>query len=114
MPNPTPYKRSRLHTWSPQQLEILEKLYPNTNNKTIAATLNKTDKAIRTKANTLGYKKIIWTAESEVWLLANFKLMDDKELMEQIHQKFGLIKTNYAVINKYRELAGLRGKYEAK
>lgn len=110
MANPNPTTRSREQDWSEKQIKQLEKLYPNTDKEVIAEKLGKSVGAIRSQAGRLNLKKSTryWDKPEEDYVLANWLEMTADEIAEGLKQKFGIDKTRWAVINKYRELAGLR------
>lgn len=76
----------------------------------VAAKLGVTEYAVRNALHTHGLKKKarFWGADEEKFILKNWREMDPEEIAKAIKQKFGTSRTKWAVINKYRELAGLR------
>lgn len=99
-----PIRNKKTDTWSKKQIAQLEKLYPTTGNEVIAAKIGKTIRAVRSKAMVLKLKKEAryWALKDEKFLLKNWAVLSPEELAEK------LSKTKWAVINKYRELKGLR------
>jgi hypothetical protein len=111
MANPNPAIRNKqTDSWTEKQLKDLEKLYPMTDNDVIAEKISKTVRAVRSKAVLLRLKKSnrYWQMVHEKWLLKNYPVLSTLEIADAFEKKFGLIKTRWAIINKYRELAGKR------
>lgn len=106
MANPNPAPRSREQDWNEKQIKQLEKLYPTTDNEVVAEKIGKSVAAVRSMAVRLRLKKStrFWDKPEEDWLLKNWDHLSVQELCEK------LSKTKWAVINKYRELKGLRQK----
>ena len=104
--NKTPAIRNKeIDLWTDKQIALLKKHYPTKENKIVAAKIGKSISAIRAKATLLKIKKAkrYWDkATSEKFLLKNWDILSP----EEIGEKLG--KTKWAVINKYRELKGLR------
>ncbi len=92
-------------TWTDERTEILRKLFPYTDNAEIADQLDITERAIRSKAQVLGIKKVdrYWSNKDCKWLIKNYPILPLKDIMQHFPQK-----TKWAIINKYRSLAGLR------
>jgi len=90
--------------WFPAQIAKLKKLYPVTDTGEVAKTLGMTERAIRSAAKKFGIEKSdrYWTREQVATLE---KMWADNSAVE-IGKK--LSKTRWAVINKYREVQGLR------
>lgn len=84
--------------WPPERVKLLKKLYPTTDNETVAAKLGVTVSAVRNAATRFGITKNGWTEKDEQWLLANAAKMTYDQLAKELG------KTRWGVINKYREL----------
>lgn len=106
MPNVQPKKRTTKDNWSEKQLTTLKELYPATDDENIAKTLKKTVRSVRSKAFKLRLKKSnwYWQKTQEDWLNKNYPVLSFDELIDAFNKKFGIIKTKWAYINKYREL----------
>lgn len=76
----------------------------------VAAKLGVTAYAIRNALHIHGIKKKarFWGADEESFILNNWREMDPEEIAKAIRKNFGTSRTKWAVINKYRELTGLR------
>lgn len=102
--NKKKYIRTTDDAWTKSQISQLRNLYPIANNAVIAAMIDKTTSAVRSKAAKLGLKKAAreWPEKDKKYLIKNV----DKKSYEQIALHLG--RTRWSVINKYRELMGLR------
>lgn len=102
--NNKPVKRSKKQDWTEKQIADLVKLYPINDNETAAKKIGKSVRAIRSKAQYLKLKKETryWILKDEKFVLKNWAVLSP----EEIGEKLG--KTKWAIINKYRELKGLR------
>ena len=91
--------------WSDAQIKTLKKLYPTTDNAVVATSVEKSEKAVRSKAQALKLKKSerYWDKPQEDFVLKNYAVMSAKEIGVKLK------KTKWAVINKFRELTGKRG-----
>lgn len=96
--------------WPPEKLKLLKKLYPNTDNAEIAKQCKVTPEQVRYAANNLGLRKSnrYWDRPWEDLVLKNWEVMTAVEIAEELHRKFKVEKTRWAVINKYRELTAVR------
>ena len=110
MANKNPIIRNKANDWSDKQEEDLKALFATTHNEAIAKKLKKTIAAIRAKAVALKLKKSnrYWHTAWEKWVLKNYSSLAPDEMIAGLQKKFGIEKTKWAVINKYRELKGLR------
>lgn len=88
--------------WSADKKKELARLYPKLSNAELAILFGIDVRAIRNAAARFGLKKTFWTAEREKYILTNW----DKKTAREIAADLKL--TRWSVINKYRELAGLR------
>lgn len=86
-----------VNSWPPEKVKLLTKLYPITDNETLAKKLKVSVSALRNAAVRFDVKKKGWTDKDIQALKDNFHLPYDK-----IAEKLG--KTRWAVINKAREL----------
>lgn len=84
-----------------------KELFPITRNKELAEMFGVTESTIRMWGSKLGLKKENWkwTKKQEQYILENW----EKRTSENIAKE--LKRTEWSVINKYRELTGLRGKH---
>lgn len=90
--------------WTAERIAVLKKHYPVTSNEQVADLLGTTVRAVRSKVMVLKIKKKdrYWDRSDEDYLKKNWDYMSAVELAEKLG------KTKWAVINKYRELSGLR------
>jgi hypothetical protein len=83
--------------WPPDKIKLLKKLYPVTDNETVATVLKVSVSALRNAANRFGVKKQGWTEQDIQILKDNFHLSYQK-----IADKIG--KTKWQVRNKAVEM----------
>src|SRR6186713_1464014 len=109
MANKSPVNRGHTDPWTADQIAVLTKLYPKTHNEIIAGELGKSERSIRAKATLLKIKKAsyFWDRPEETFVLKNWDAMSPDEISKGLKEKFGMDKTKWSVINKYRELKGL-------
>jgi hypothetical protein len=90
--------------WTRERIALLRKHYPNKPNEEVATLLKTSVTSVRNAAMKYKVKKAnrYWDKPEEDFLLKNWQVMSAVELAEKLH------KTKWAVINKYRELTGLR------
>lgn len=90
--------------WTKERIKILKAIYPTQTNEEVAALLGITVSAVRNGAVRFKVKKKdrYWDKPEEDFILKNWEVMSAMELAEKLG------KTKWAVINKYRELKGLR------
>lgn len=94
--------------WPADKEKVLREKFATTDNKVIAAELQTTVRAIRSRAQTLGLKKDNgWSNEDKAWLLANYSGtgVGKQELLNKFPNR-----TWWAIVNMYRELSGKRSK----
>lgn len=96
--------------WSKEKVVTLKKLYPLKDNASVAAEMGITESALRNAAVRFRVKKSsrYWDKPWEDFILKNWEVMTVIELSDELKRKFKIEKTKWAVINKYRELKGLR------
>ena len=87
-----------VENWPPAKVKLLKKLYPTTDNETLAAKLKVSVSALRNAATRFGVTKKGWTDKDIAILKGNYLTLT----YDQIAAKLG--KTRWAVINKAREL----------
>lgn len=87
-----------VENWAPEKIKLLKKLYPTTDNETVAAKLKVSVSALRNAAVRFGVKKLGWTLKEEDFVRDNFNSMT----YDKIGAKLG--KTKWQVIKKAREL----------
>jgi hypothetical protein len=92
--------------WTTENNIILRALYPKYDNAIVAEKLGCDVKAVRNRAAKLKLRKdeVQWTTRDEHWLLANYK---NKSMNMRLIMAHFPDRTRWAIINKYRELAGL-------
>lgn len=97
-------KRSTSESWSEQDFITLKKLFPKTENEEIAEKLKKSVSSVRNKAFVLNLKKSsrFWKIGDEKYVIENYGKIPVKDIADHLK------KTRWAVINKHRELFGLR------
>jgi hypothetical protein len=104
-------KRGRpVIAWSKEKIAFLKKLYPGKNNKDVAAEMGITISALRNAAVKFKVKKSnrYWDKAKENFVVDNWQILSVSEIADQLEKKFNIYKTKWAIINKYRELKGLR------
>ena len=91
-------------TWTPEEDVLFKKLFPKIENELLAKQLDKTVSSIRNKANKMNLKKAdnYWEIGQEKYVMENYGKIPISDMMKYLN------KTKWAVINKYRELSGLR------
>lgn len=96
--------------WTKEKIALLKKLYPNKSNEDVATTLAIDIRAVRNAAMRFKIKKSnrYWDNPEEKFVLHNWEVLSPMEIAEALKKKFKVEKTKWAVINKYRELKGLR------
>jgi hypothetical protein len=96
--------------WTKDRVALLKKCYPTKSNEEAAAILGVTVSALRNAAIRFKVSKSnrYWDKPEEDYLLKNWPVMSPDEIADGLKKKFGITKTKWAVINKYRELSGLR------
>lgn len=105
------FKKGKLkgqnNVWSAKMETQLKKLFPNTSNEDIAIAMGITIRSVRSKAHILGLKKDghYWSESDCKWLLSHYNASGYG--IEELQLHFPE-KTKWAIINKYRSLAGLR------
>jgi hypothetical protein len=82
----------------------LKKLFSKQDNEDIAAILNKTESSVRNRAIILKLKKTnnYWKIWQEKYVLENYGSLPMQDMVKHLK------KTKWGIINKYRELSGLR------
>lgn len=98
--------------WPDGAIAVLKKHYPTKDNDEVAALTGKSVSAVRNMAGKLRLKKSTryWDKPWEKFVIKNYPVMNDVEIAHGLLKKFGAAKTKWAIINKYRELMGLRQK----
>lgn len=93
--------------WSATDKALLTRIYPTHDNADIAATLGISERAVRSAATSFGLKKSAryWSIEDCKWLIDHWGAPGYG--FPEIQAHFAN-KTKWAIINKYRSLAGLR------
>lgn len=93
--------------WLPERKELFIKMYPKTDNAVLAQMFNVSERAIRSAAVTFKVNKSdrYWSQDDCKWLLKHWGTTGYG--MEEIQAHFPT-KTKWAIINKYRSLAGKR------
>lgn len=86
-----------VETWPPDKVKLLKKMYPTTDNATIAKKLGVSVSALRNAAVRFGVQKKGWTDKDIAFIKDNYTTLT----YDQMAQK--LEKTRWAVINKARE-----------
>ena len=96
--------------WPKEKIALLKKIYPTKSNDVVAAELNITVSALRNAAIRFKVKKSnrYWDKAEEKFITDNWEVLSPIEIADALKKKFMLVKTKWAVINKYRELKGLR------
>lgn len=104
MANNNPTLRNPEQDWTEKQIATLKKLYPTTDNETVAQKVGKSVRAVRSQAVRLRLKKSTryWDKPEEDYVLENWPVLSAEEIAADLG------KTKWAIINKYRELKGLR------
>jgi len=104
MSNKTPKRRSNSDSWSDFDEKLLHFSYPKVSNYIISERLNRSVAAIRAKAVTMGLVKENrrWSEKDEKFVLSNWEALSPVEIGKHLGR------TKWAVINKFRELNGLR------
>lgn len=89
-----------------ENIEYFKKEFPVTENSILAKKYMVAESTIRVWASKLKLKKqsCSWSRRHERYILNNYEKKSVKEICEK------LARSKFAVINKYRELAGLRNK----
>lgn len=87
-----------VESWTPAKVKLLQKLYPITDNATVAKKLGMTISAVRNAATRFGVTKKGWTEKDIAVLKEHYMTLT----YDKIAAKLG--KTKWAVINKAREL----------
>ncbi len=92
--------------WTKENIALLKKLYPKKSNAEVAAAFNLNERAIRNAAMRFKIKKSnrYWDKPEVDYVLKNWPVMSAVEIAAGLKEKFGIEKTRWAVINKYREL----------
>ncbi|MBK0383519.1 hypothetical protein I5M32_11180 [Pedobacter sp. SD-b] len=90
--------------WTDLEIEYLKNNFGKTSNKELSDYYKKNNQAIRTMAQKLGLKKQKWAWKigEEKYVALNYGKLPIEEMITH------LSKTKWAIINKYRELNGLR------
>lgn len=96
--------------WPKEKVAQLKKLYPTGDNKEVAAKLGITVSALRNASIRFKVKKSTryWDKPWEDLVIKQWPAMSPEEIAAELLKKFKVVKTKWSVINKYRELAGLR------
>lgn len=96
--------------WAPEKLELLKKLYPTTHNEEVAKAVGKPVNTMRSMAFKLKLKKNnrYWQMAHEKFIVKQWPVMTPDEIAAAMFKKYGVEKTRWAIINKYRELMGKR------
>lgn len=81
-----------------------KRLFPKTANTELSKKYGVVESTIRTWASILGLSKenYYWTKKQETFLLKNYGKLPNRQIAEELGH------TYYGVINKHRELIGLR------
>lgn len=90
--------------WNDKKLAQLKKIYPTRSNEEVAEIIGRSVSSIKNAAIKHGVRKSgrYWSDEDKAWLLANWAGMSAIKLAAHLK------KTKWSVINKHRELTGLR------
>ena len=98
------WARTYQGAWSIDEDAQLKKLFPKQDNEKIAELLNKTASAVRSRATILKLKKSkhYWKTGQEKYVMENYGNLSIYEMITYLK------KTRWAIINKHRELSGLR------
>lgn len=93
--------------WTEGRIALLKKKYSTTANAELAAELNISERAVRSAAKRFDLRKSgrYWSEEDCKWLLDHWNAVGFG--FAEIQSHFSN-KTKWAIIGKYRELAGLR------
>lgn len=96
--------------WPKEKIALLKKLYPNKHNDDVAKEMNVTVSALRNAVVRFKVKKSnrYWDIPEEKFVTDNWPILSVSEIADQLKKKFGVEKTKWSIINKYRELIGLR------
>lgn len=96
--------RKWVGVWAADEDSLLKKVFPKTDNEVIAAQLNKTESAVRNRAVILKLKKSkhYWKIGQEKYVMENYGNAPMDDMVKHLKR------TKWSVINKYRELTGLR------
>ncbi|HTE32721.1 MAG TPA: hypothetical protein VK666_20210 [Chryseolinea sp.] len=96
--------------WPKEKIALLKKHYPTTGNEEVATMLSTTVSALRNAATYYKVKKAnrYWDKPETDFILKNWDALSPDEIADGLEKKFKIKKTKWAVINKYRELMGLR------
>lgn len=91
-------------TWTKENIALFKKSYPVKDNTTVAAELGITVRAVRCAATKFNVKKSnhYWSKKDIDFMKKNWSSLSADEI------GIKLKRTKWAVINKYRELEGLR------
>jgi len=91
-------------------LKDIKRLYRTKSYSEVAKELNLNKSTVRNAITKHKYKKDSWHWDkpAEDWLLLNWQTMSVLELQEGLKRHFKIDKSKWAVIGKYRQLAGLR------
>ena len=91
-------------------LKDIKRLYKTKSYTEVAEILGLKISTVRNVITKHKFKKDSWHWDkpAEDYLLKNWQTMSVLELQEGLKRHFGIDKSDWAVTNKYRELAGLR------
>ena len=87
-----------VEAWPADKVAILKKLYPTTDNATMAKVLGVSVSALRNAAVRFGVQKKGWTDKDIAFIKANYSTLTYDQMADKLD------KTRWAVINKAREL----------
>lgn len=96
--------------WPKEKIALLKKHYPTKSNEEAAALIGVTISALRNAAIRFKVKKSnrFWDKPETDFILKNWDQLSPVEIADKLKEKLKIEKTKWAVINKYRELKGLR------
>ncbi|HRQ17683.1 MAG TPA: hypothetical protein PL085_11445 [Agriterribacter sp.] len=91
-------------------LKEIKRLYKTKSYSEVAEILGLKVATVRNAITKNKFKKASWHWDKpeEDYLLKNWQTMSIAELQEGLKRHFNIEKSKWAVINKYRDLAGLR------
>ena len=99
-----------VQVWPKEKIKLLKQLFPIMSNAELADQFGVTVSALRAIAAQYNVKKKnrYWSKQSAKMVLDLWESHNPDEIVVMLQQKFGIVKTKWAVINKYRELSGLK------
>lgn len=92
-------------------LKKIEKLYKTKSYTEVAAELNISVHTVRNAVSNHGFKKdkLHWEKSWGSLVLSMWEKNKPEKIAKELNRRFGVCKSKWAITNKYRELAGLRG-----